>query len=86
MFNLNKVLELTLNGGRCLLTGKQLGPDTGTLADYADFAALEDAFRRQIDYFIGKMLPLLWSAPIRSFCPRRSFRPWWTAAWSAAWM
>ncbi len=59
MFNLNKVLELTLTGGRCLLTGKQLGPDAGTLADYADFAALEDAFRRQIDYFIDKMLPLL---------------------------
>ena len=27
MFNLNKVLELTLNHGVCLLTGKQLGPD-----------------------------------------------------------
>lgn len=33
--------------------------DTGTLADYADFSALEDAFRQQIDYFIDKMLPLL---------------------------
>ena len=27
MFNMNKVLELTLNGGRCLLTGRQLAPD-----------------------------------------------------------
>ena len=24
MFNLNKVLELTMNGGRCLLTGEKL--------------------------------------------------------------
>lgn len=59
MFNLNKVLELTLNGGRCLLTGRQLGPDTGTLPDYADFAAFEAAFARQIDYFMDAMLPLL---------------------------
>ena len=27
MFNLNKVLELTLHHGRCLLTNQQLGPD-----------------------------------------------------------
>ena len=27
MFNLNKALELTLTGGKCLLTGAKLGPD-----------------------------------------------------------
>lgn len=27
MFNMNKVLELTLNHGRCLLTDKQMAPD-----------------------------------------------------------
>ena len=27
MFNLNKALELTLNNGKCLITGKQLAPD-----------------------------------------------------------
>ncbi|MGN1183282.1 MAG: pyruvate formate lyase family protein, partial [Faecalibacillus sp.] len=29
MFNLNKALELTLNHGKCLLTGKQIGLDLG---------------------------------------------------------
>jgi len=56
MFNLVKVLELTLNGGICLITGKQMGPHTGNLNDYADFEELESAFQTQIDYFIDKMI------------------------------
>ena len=56
MFNLVKVLELTLNDGRCLITGKQMGPHTGNLNDYADFEELESAFQTQIDYFIDKMI------------------------------
>jgi len=56
MFNLPKVLELTLNDGICMLTGRQLGLKTGTLSDYSDFAALSKAFKIQIDYFIGKMI------------------------------
>ena len=56
MFNLNKVLELTLNGGRCLLSGRQLAPDCGNLTAYETFADLEEAFRRQIRYFIAKMV------------------------------
>lgn len=56
MFNLVKALELAMNGGKCLLTGKQLGPDLGTLADYHTFEELEAAFAGQIDYFIPKML------------------------------
>lgn len=32
MFNMNKVLELTLNHGRCLLTDKQMAPDLVHLA------------------------------------------------------
>ena len=35
MFNLVKALELALNDGVCLLTGKQLGPRTGYLTDFA---------------------------------------------------
>lgn len=31
MFNLNKALELTLNNGKCLLTGQKLGLDMGHL-------------------------------------------------------
>lgn len=56
MFNLNKVLELTLNGGRCLLTGAQLAPNYGDLTTYDTFEALEAAFRRQIDYFVERMI------------------------------
>lgn len=56
MFNLNKVLELTLNNGRCLLTGDSLGLDLGNLCDYATFEDLEVAFQKQIDYFINKMM------------------------------
>lgn len=56
MFNLNKVLELALNGGRCLLTGKQLAPDYGSLTDYESYSDLEDVLRRYIDEFMEKMI------------------------------
>lgn len=56
MCNLDKVLELALNGGRCLLTGEQLAPDLGDLTTYETFGKLEDALRRLIDYFIDKMV------------------------------
>ncbi len=58
MFNLVKALELTLNNGVCLLTGKQLGPDLGNLADYPDFDSLVAAFRRQTEHFIERMIPV----------------------------
>jgi pyruvate formate-lyase/glycerol dehydratase family glycyl radical enzyme len=57
MFNLVKVLELTLNNGKCMLSGIQMGPETGYLSDFTDYRSLEDAFRNQIDYFIKKMIP-----------------------------
>lgn len=59
MFNMNKVLELTLNHGRCLLTGKQMGPDYGSLSTYTSFSDLESAFEKMMDYFIDKMIPCL---------------------------
>lgn len=57
MFNMNKVLELTLNHGKCLLTGKQMGPDLGSLSTYASFSNLEAAYQKMMDYFIEKMIP-----------------------------
>lgn len=57
MFNMNKVLELTLNHGKCLLTGKQMGPDLGSLYTYASFSDLEAAYQKMMDYFIEKMIP-----------------------------
>ena len=56
MFNLVKALEMTLNNGVCLLTGKQMGLQTGYLTDYKTYEELEEAFRKQIDYFVGLMI------------------------------
>lgn len=56
MFNLVKVLELTLNNGKCILSGKQTGLKTGSLIEYTDFASLEKAFSRQIDFFADRMI------------------------------
>lgn len=56
MFNLNKALELVLNHGVCLLSGEQIGPDFGGLDTYESFAALEEAFAKTIDFFMGKMI------------------------------
>lgn len=55
MFNLVKVLELTLNNGKCMLSGKQSGLKTGFLTDYSYFSDIENAFCKQIDFFISKM-------------------------------
>ena len=56
MFNLNKALELTLNNGKCLLTGKQIAPDRGNLTTFNTFEDLEEAFKENIDYFMDKMI------------------------------
>ena len=56
MFNLVKALELAMNDGKCLLTGAQLGPQTGYLTDFATYEDLEHAFAVQIDYFFEKMI------------------------------
>lgn len=56
MFNLNKALELTLNHGKCLLTKQQIGLDLGSLETYQTYQDLENAFQKQIDYFIDKMM------------------------------
>ena len=56
MFNMVKVLELTLNNGVCMLTGKQIGPQTGYLWEHRHYEDLENAFRRQLDFFIDRMM------------------------------
>jgi formate C-acetyltransferase len=56
MFNLVKALELALNDGVCLQTGKQLGPRCGTLVDCATFQDVEQALATQIDFFFEKMI------------------------------
>lgn len=56
MFNLNKALEVAMTGGICLLTGEKIAPDFGNMEDYERFEQLEEAFQKQIDYFMDKML------------------------------
>lgn len=57
MFNMVKALELTLNGGRDLLDGKQVGLNLGTLEDYGTFEELEKAYALQVRHFIDRMIP-----------------------------
>jgi len=56
MFNMVKALELTLNNGVCLLSGKKMGLDLGSFGDYKTYEQLEDAFRRQMDHFVDRMI------------------------------
>lgn len=56
MFNMVKALELALNDGVCLLTGRRLGPAAGTIAEFSRFGELERAFRAQLDHFIERMI------------------------------
>lgn len=56
MFNMVKALELTLNNGICLLSGKHMGLDLGSLTDYTSYEDLENAFRKQMDHFISRMI------------------------------
>ena len=58
MFNLVKALEITLNGGRCMLGGEQLGPAGPSLVEMRDFDEFKRAFKKQIDAFIEAMMPL----------------------------
>jgi len=51
-FNITKCLELALNNGRCMLTGEQLGPETGEPENFATFDQVMEALRAQISYFV----------------------------------
>ena len=56
MVNLVKILELTLNNGKCLQTGTKLGLDLGNLTDFQSYEEIEKAFEKQIKYFIDKLV------------------------------
>jgi len=50
--NLAKCLELALNNGKCMLTEKQMGPDTGDPTKFRNFDDVLFAFKKQIQYFV----------------------------------
>lgn len=54
LINLTKCLELALNGGRCMLTGEQVGPPVA--ADFRSFDELRVAYRQQVSYFTRLMV------------------------------
>lgn len=56
MFNLVKALELTLNNGRCLISGDTMGLCSGSLTDYKTFKDFLTAYQRQIAHFVEKMI------------------------------
>lgn len=51
-FNLVKILELTLHNGSDPRTGRQLGIQTGDIAEFTDFNSLYEAYMAQIRHFL----------------------------------
>lgn len=47
-FNMLKVIELTVNGGRDMLSGEQILPEGKLLTEYGSFQEFEDAFRENV--------------------------------------
>jgi formate C-acetyltransferase len=56
MFNLTRVLELALFGGRDPLSGEQIGPVTPTLDQMDSLADLEAAYDRHLVHFIDLLV------------------------------
>ena len=56
MFNLTRVLELALFGGKDPQTGEQLGLETPPLEQMASLAELEAAYDRQLAHFVTLMV------------------------------
>lgn len=53
--NLAKCLELALNDGRCMLTGRQLGPSTGDPLKFQSMEDVKAAYRAQVAYFVSAL-------------------------------
>lgn len=51
-FNMNKVLEITLNNGLDPMTGKILGIETGDASKFKTYDELFEAYKKQMKYFI----------------------------------
>jgi len=49
--NLAKVLELALNDGRDMLGGEQVGPRTGSLADFSSIEQVIKSYTSQLNFF-----------------------------------
>ncbi len=54
--NLAKAVELALNDGRDMATGKQVGPRTGDPASFTTFEAVFDAFKAQLQHLMERLI------------------------------
>ncbi len=54
-FNAAKCLEFALNDGVCSVFGMPNGLPCGSLQTYPSFTDLFDAYKKQVNYFVGKM-------------------------------
>jgi len=80
MINVLKCLELALNNGVSLTTGKQIGPQTGNVSSFTSMDDLKAAYTVQVDYFIGLMRDALsagegncrgsWATPYKAMLTR----------------
>jgi len=50
MINFAKCLELAMNNGKSMLTGKQIGPATGDPGEFKSFADVMNAFKKQMEH------------------------------------
>ena len=50
--NLPKMLELALNNGKDMLSGKQIGPQTGDPLKFRSYSELHEAIKEQLQYFM----------------------------------
>ncbi len=54
--NLAKAVELALNNGCDMATGKQIGPRTGDPREFQDFAQFSDAFKQQLKAILERII------------------------------
>jgi formate C-acetyltransferase len=50
--NLTKIVELALNNGKCRITGKQVGPETGDPRNFSRFDDVIESYRGQLRHTI----------------------------------
>lgn len=50
--NLTKVLDLALHNGKCCVTGKQVGPETGDAHYFTTMEEVEEAYKKQMEYSV----------------------------------
>lgn len=55
IINLQRCLESAINHGRCLRTGRSIGPDFGALPGYNTFDDLWEAYARTVEYYLAPL-------------------------------